>query len=139
MSEPLSGKVAVVSGGARGIGRAAAVAMARAGADVAGFDICAVVDPRSGVLPATTDDLRETGRLIEATGRRWLGIIGDQRDPAALRDAAARTARELGAIDILLHNARTQAFQPLREMDDAHWHNRIDFNLTEKWTAIRTC
>jgi NAD(P)-dependent dehydrogenase (short-subunit alcohol dehydrogenase family) len=137
MSKRLEGKVAVVTGAARGIGRAAAVAMAQAGADVAGIDICAEVDPRSGVTPATPDDLRETGHRIAATGRRWLGIIADQRDIAALRDAAARTVRELGGIDILFANAGIQAFKPLLEMDDADWHTQIDVNLTGTANAIR--
>jgi NAD(P)-dependent dehydrogenase (short-subunit alcohol dehydrogenase family) len=138
MSDPLHGRVAVVTGAARGIGRAAAVALARAGADVAGIDICGVVDPRSGVTPSTPADLQETGREIEATGRRWLGVIGDQRDIRALRDAAERTTRELGGIDILFANAGIQAFQPLLEMDDANWHIQIDVNLTGTANAIRT-
>jgi NAD(P)-dependent dehydrogenase (short-subunit alcohol dehydrogenase family) len=129
--------VAVVTGAARGIGRAAAVAMAREGADIAGIDICAVVDPRSGVVPATPDDLRETGRQIEASGRRWVSITCDQRDLLALRDAAARAVEELGGIDILFANAGTQAFQPLLEMDDAHWRVHIDVNLTGTANAIR--
>jgi NAD(P)-dependent dehydrogenase (short-subunit alcohol dehydrogenase family) len=137
MSDRLEGKVAVVTGAARGIGRAVAVALAYAGADVAGIDICDVVDPKSGVVPATPEDLRETGRQVEATRRRWLGIIRDQRDIVALRDAAARTATELGGIDVLFANAGTQAFQPLLEMDDAHWHTHIDVNLTGTANAIR--
>lgn len=63
------GKVAVVTGAARGIGRAAAVAMARSGAHIVGIDICATVDPHSGVTPATRADLEETGRLVEAGGK----------------------------------------------------------------------
>jgi NAD(P)-dependent dehydrogenase (short-subunit alcohol dehydrogenase family) len=137
MSDRLQGKVAVVTGAARGIGRAAAVAMAREGADVAGIDICAIVDPQSGVLPATPDDLRETGRQIEETGRRWTSAICDQRELPALREAAARVADELGGIDILFANAGTQGFQPLLEMDDAHWHVHVDVNLTGTANAIR--
>ncbi len=137
MSERLRGKVAVVTGAARGIGRAAAVAMAREGADIAGIDICAVVDSQSGVTPAVPDDLRETGRQVEASSRRWVSVVCDQRDLAALRGAAARAARELGGIDILFANAGTQAFQPLLEMDDDHWHVHIDVNLTGTANAIR--
>lgn len=137
MSDRLRGKAAVVTGAARGIGRAVAVAMAREGADIAGIDICAVVDSQSGVVPATPDDLRETGRQIEASGRRWVSIVCDQRDLAALRDAAARAAQELGGIDILFANAGTQAFQPLLEMDDAHWRVHIEVNLTGTANAIR--
>ena len=85
-SECLRGKVAAVTGAARGIGRAPAIAFAREGADVIGLDICAPVDPRSGVEPSTPEDLEETGRLVRAAGRRWLGIKLDQRD---LPDAQA--------------------------------------------------
>jgi SDR family mycofactocin-dependent oxidoreductase len=137
MTPSLHGKVAVVTGAARGIGRAAAMAMARAGADIAGIDICAVVDPRSGVAPATPNDLRETGKLVEATGRSWLSIVCDQRDLAALRGAAETIVREFGGIDILFANAGIQAFQPLLEMDDANWHIQIDVNLTGTANAIR--
>lgn len=92
----LRGKVAVVTGAARGIGRATAVAFAREGADLVGIDICAPVDPRSGVEPANPGDLKGTGRLVEASGRRWRGVVLDQRDVPALRAAAAEAQREFG-------------------------------------------
>src|SRR6266478_905014 len=101
----LKGKIAVVTGAARGIGRAAAVAFAREGADVAGIDINAPVDARSGVNPATPDDLNETKRLVRAAGREWLGITLDQRDLSALRNAAELIERAFGGIDILFANA----------------------------------
>jgi NAD(P)-dependent dehydrogenase (short-subunit alcohol dehydrogenase family) len=73
-NECLRGKVAVVTGAARGIGQATAIACAREGADVIGLDICAPVDPRSRVEPSTPEDLAETGRLVRAAARRWLGL-----------------------------------------------------------------
>ena len=137
MSDRLQGKVAFVTGAARGIGRAAAVALARAGANVVGLDICDVVDANSGVAPATPADLQQTGKDVEATGRRWMGTICDQRDIVALRNAAVRAADAFGGIDILFANAGTQGFQPLLEMDDADWHTHIDVNLTGTANAIR--
>ena len=86
----LAGKTAVITGAARGIGRATAVAFAREGADIVGVDICAVVDPRSGVTPSTPEELDETGKLVSAAGRRWLGMKTDTRDLSALRAAASR-------------------------------------------------
>jgi SDR family mycofactocin-dependent oxidoreductase len=133
----LRGRVAVVTGAARGIGRAVAVALAREGADVVGIDICAVVDPRSGVEPATPDDLKETGRRVEETGQRWLALIADQRRLPELRAAAAEAYGQLGRIDILFANAGIQSFHPLLEMQDADWDTTIDVNLTGTANAIR--
>ncbi len=136
-NECLRGKVAVVTGAARGIGRATAVAFAREGADIVGLDICKPVDPRSGVKPSIPEDLEETGRLVRAIGCRWLGIKADQRDLAALRAAAAQTERQFGGIDILFANAGIQSFHPLLEMEDADWQITIDVNLTGTANALR--
>lgn len=132
----LDGKVAVVTGAARGIGRAAAVALAQSGAQVAGIDICSTVDPRSGVAPATREDLEETGRMVDAAGGRWRSFVADQRDLAALRAIAAEIEKDSG-IDILFANAGIQAFRPLLEMEDPDWHIQIDVNLTGTANAIR--
>jgi NAD(P)-dependent dehydrogenase (short-subunit alcohol dehydrogenase family) len=133
----LQDKVAVVTGAARGIGRAVVNAFARHGADIAGIDIGAVVESDSGVAPASPADLEETGRGVIDRGRRWLGLIVDQRDPGSLRSAATRIERELGRIDILFANAGIQAFKPLLEMTDEHWRTQIDVNLTGTANALR--
>jgi NAD(P)-dependent dehydrogenase (short-subunit alcohol dehydrogenase family) len=133
----LRSKVAVVTGAARGIGRAAAIALAREGADIAGLDICAQVDPRSGVEPSTPANLDETGKLVRTSSVRWLGIQLDQRNMPALRAAAARIKQEFGGMDILFANAGIQSFHPLLEMEDADWHITIDVNLTGTANAIR--
>ena len=137
LGESLRGKVAVVTGAARGIGRATAIALAREGADIIGLDICAPVDPRSGVEPSTPEDLAETGRLIGMASRRWLGIKLDQRDLPALRSAALRGEQEFGGIDILFANAGIQSFHPLLELEDADWQITIDVNLTGTANAVR--
>jgi NAD(P)-dependent dehydrogenase (short-subunit alcohol dehydrogenase family) len=133
----LTGRIAVVTGAARGIGRAAAVALAAAGADVAGIDIAG---PVSGILdyaPATPDDLAGTGRLVEEQGVRWSSHVLDQRDISALRSAAADIEERFGGIDVVFANAGIQAFRPLLEMDDADWHDQIDVNLTGSANAVR--
>ncbi len=130
-------RVAVVTGAARGIGRAACVALAREGAAVVGIDICAPVYPPSGVKPATTDDLEETRRQVEAAGVRWLGLVLDQRNLPALRGAAAQVEQLFGGIDVVFANAGIQAFKPLLEMDDADWCVQIENNLTGTANTIR--
>ena len=137
-STALKGKTALVTGAARGIGRAVAIALASAGADVVGLDICAVVDPRSGVMPATPEDLAETGRLVREHGVAWHALTLDQRDLPALRKVAAEFAEKDIAIDILVANAGIQQFHPLMEMEDADWSITIDTNLTGTANLLRS-
>lgn len=137
-SDALAGKIAVVTGAARGIGRAAAVGLAQAGADVAGIDIAGKISPILEVAPASPAELEETGKLVQAEGRRWLGIKLDQRDIKALRRAAAQIAKEFGGLDIVFANAGIQAFKLLLEMTDADWHDQIDVNLNGTANVLRT-
>jgi len=133
----LRGKAAIITGAARGIGRAAAVAFAREGADVMGIDIAGSVSPTLEVEPATADELAETGRLVEAAGARWCEARLDQRDLPALRAAAAKARATFGRLDILFANAGIQMFKPILEMEDADWHDTIDVNLTGTCNTIR--
>jgi NAD(P)-dependent dehydrogenase (short-subunit alcohol dehydrogenase family) len=133
----LSGKVAVVTGAARGIGRAAAVALAHAGASVVGIDIVGPASAHVDFAAASADDLAETGRLVEQAGSQWMALTVDQRNLPALRDAAASAKSALGGVDILFANAGIQAFKPILEMEDADWHDQIDINLTGTMNAIR--
>ena len=135
--DTLGGKVAVVTGAARGIGRCAAIALAQAGADVVSIDIAAEVSPILDFAPATAEDLAETGRLVTATGRRWLAITLDQRHMPAVRDAAEQVRAAFGGVDILFANAGIQAFKPILEMEDADWHDQIDVNLTGTANMLR--
>ncbi|KAA5921764.1 mycofactocin-coupled SDR family oxidoreductase [Achromobacter xylosoxidans] len=136
-SKRLEGKVAIVTGAARGIGRATAVAFAREGATVVGIDIAGPVSKTLEVVPASIEELDETGRLVTAAGGKWSSRQLDQRDIAALRDAAAWTVDTFGKIDILFANAGIQAFKPLLDMEDADWHDQIDVNLNGTCNAIR--
>jgi NAD(P)-dependent dehydrogenase (short-subunit alcohol dehydrogenase family) len=107
--DALAGKVAVVTGAARGIGRGAAIALAYAGADVVGIDICAVASPIDTFAPATKADLDDTGEQVTRAGAKWLGIVADQRDIGGLRAAAAQIENGWGGIDILFANGGIQA------------------------------
>jgi SDR family mycofactocin-dependent oxidoreductase len=133
----LRGKAAIITGAARGIGRATAVAFAREGADVMGIDVAGPVSSTLEVVPATPDELAETGRLVEAAGTRWCEARLDQRDLAALRAAAEKARATFGRLDILFANAGIQAFKPILAMEDPDWHDQIDVNLTGTCNAIR--
>jgi SDR family mycofactocin-dependent oxidoreductase len=133
----LAGKTAIITGAARGIGRATAVAFAREGADVMGIDIAGPVSSTLDVEPATHTELAETGRLVEAAGARWCEARLDQRDLAALRAAADKAQATFGRLDILFANAGIQAFKPILEWQDADWRDTIDVNLTGTCNAIR--
>ena len=133
----LKGRVAVVTGAARGIGRAVALALASAGAEVVGIDLCAEVDPRSGVTPATPADLDETGRLVQQQQVRWHPVILDQRDRPALRKAATAILEKLEKVDIVVANAGIQQFHPLMELEDDDWDITIDTNLTGTANVLR--
>ncbi|HZE66470.1 MAG TPA: mycofactocin-coupled SDR family oxidoreductase [Sporichthyaceae bacterium] len=100
----VAGKVALITGGARGQGRAHAVALAAEGADVVITDLCA--DIASAPYPmGTAAELAETVELVEKLGRRALGITADVRDPAAMRAAVARTIAEFGRLDVVVAQA----------------------------------
>jgi NAD(P)-dependent dehydrogenase (short-subunit alcohol dehydrogenase family) len=102
-----------------------------------GIDIAGPVSGTLEVEPATPDELAETGRLVQATGRRWSEATLDQRDLAALRAAAAKARAAFGRLDILFANAGIQSFKPILQWEDADWHDQIDVNLTGTCNAIR--
>jgi NAD(P)-dependent dehydrogenase (short-subunit alcohol dehydrogenase family) len=115
----LEGKVALITGGDSGIGRAVAVLYAREGADVA------IV-----YLPGEQPDAEETRGHVEAAGRRCLLLPGDVTDAAFCRACVERTVRELGRLDILVNNAAHQKDkQSLEEIDDAEWEKTFRTNI----------
>ena len=133
----LAGKVAVVTGAARGIGRAAACALSSAGADVAGIDIAGPVSPILDFKPATVEDLRQTGEMVQAAGGRWVQHVADQRHITQVRSAAEAIVAECGGVDVVFANAGIQAFKPILEMTDPDWHDQIDVNLSGTANVIR--
>ena len=133
----LTGKVAIVTGAARGIGRAIAVEMAANGADVVALDIAGPVSTASNAVPATVEELDETVRQIKAYGRKAEGVRADIRDIAALRRVADHAEQAFGKIDIVVANAAIQRWMPLMQMDDADWRDVIDNNLNGTANTIR--
>lgn len=132
----LDGKVAFVTGAARGQGRTHAVQMARQGADVIAIDICAQVE---GVpyATATHSDLDRTVHEVEATGRRVSASVADVRDLDAVTAAVQTGVAELGRLDIIVANAGISAPAPSLEMSEDDWTTMIDINLNGVWRTIR--
>ncbi len=133
----LNGKVAIVTGAARGIGRAIAVEFAANGADVVAIDIAGPVSPASNAIPATLDELDETVRQIKAYGQRGESIKADIRDISALRSIADRVERDYGKIDIVVADAAIQRWKPLLEMEDSDWYDVINNNLNGTANTVR--
>ena len=133
----LAGKVAVVTGAARGIGRAIAVEFAANGADVIAVDIAGPVSTASNAVPATPAELDETVAQIRKYGRRGEAIKADIRDIAALRAVADKVENDYGKIDIVVANAAIQRWVPILEMQDADWRDVIDNNLNGTANTVR--
>ena len=133
----LTGRVAFVTGAARGQGRAYAVRLAREGADVIISYICAQVSDTVPYAGSTPEDLAETARLVEAEGRRVLSRTVDIRDDAALRQLVADGVATFGRLDVVVANAGVLSWGRLWELSDEQWNTVIDVNLTGTWRTLR--
>jgi SDR family mycofactocin-dependent oxidoreductase len=135
----LDGKVALITGAARGQGRSHAVAMAREGAGIIAVDICANI----GLVPydmATREELDETVGLVREVGRHAVAAVADVRDLTAVQAAADRGVDELGRLDIVVANAGIviqEVGVPGWEMSQERWRALIDTNLTGVWHTLR--
>jgi SDR family mycofactocin-dependent oxidoreductase len=132
----LDGKVAFITGAARGQGRSHALRLAQEGADIIAVDICAQVDS-VGYPLATPEDLAETVRQVEALDRRIVASPADVRDSAALKRAVDEGVAELGRLDIVLANAGIASFATVEELTDELWDDMIDVNLTGVFKTVR--
>lgn len=132
----LTGRVAFITGGARGQGRSHALALARQGADIAVCDIAAPIATAPYPL-ASEADLAETARQVEALGRRCLAVRADVRSTAELDAAVTRTLDELGRIDVLVANAGICGFGAFWEIDDRMWDDMIATDLTGVFKSMR--
>jgi SDR family mycofactocin-dependent oxidoreductase len=135
----LDGRVAVVTGAARGQGRSHAVRLAQEGADIIAIDICA--QPETVSVPgATPEDLEETRRQVEELGRRIVTAIVDVRDVARLTEAVKEAVAELGGLDIVVANAAVWAVgleEPESVADRAKvWRETVDINLTGQFNTL---
>lgn len=132
----LDGKVALITGGARGQGRAHAVTCAREGADVIITDVIDQL-PTVPYKLATKDDLDETVRLVEAYGRRVIAAKADVRSQEQLDAAVTAGIAEFGTIDILIANAGIWTLGAFWELTDEQWDEMIGVNLTGVWKAAK--
>lgn len=133
----LDGKVAIITGAARGQGRSHAVTLAREGADIVVCDICAPLQ-YPHYPAATEEELYETVRLVEDLDRRCIAVKADVRDLRQMEAVAERAMREFGHIDILLANAGIHSIaRNSWEMPEDQWQEMIDVNLTGVWKTCR--
>ena len=130
----LSGKVALITGAARGQGRSHAVRMAAEGADIIGMDVCR--DMAGIDYPmATPDDLAETARMVTATGRQVVTDVVDVRDLQALRRAVDAAVEQLARLDVVVANAGVCAVRCWDEVDTELWDTIVGVNLTGAWNT----
>ena len=126
MSE-LTGKVAIVTGAGRNIGRAIALALADAGASI-------LVNARSNRAEADA-----VAREIEALGRKALVHIGNVADAADVQAMADAAVKQLGRVDILVNNAALRREKPFAEMDHAEWREIMDVTLDGAFHCVKAC
>jgi SDR family mycofactocin-dependent oxidoreductase len=129
MAGRVEGKVAFITGAARGQGRAHAVKLASEGADIIGLDICAQVDTVDYAM-STPSDLEETVKLVEKEDRRMIAKIGDVRDVQALRSLYAEGLESFGHIDLIVANAGIMPVWGKGSNTMQAWQDCLDIMLT---------
>jgi len=137
VSGALQGRVAFITGAARGQGRAHAIRLAREGADIIALDICAPVSESITYAAATPEELAETVRAVEAEGRKVLAREVDIRDDAALRQLVSDGVEQFGRLDIVVANAGVLSWGRVWELTDEQWDAVIGVNLSGTWRSLR--
>jgi len=132
----VEGRVALVTGAARGQGRAHAIALAAEGADIVVTDLCADIATVPYAL-GTAAELAETVALVEATGQRCLSMPADIRDTAGIGLVVEAGVEAFGQIDICVANAGVTGYGKFHELDDDTWNDMIDVDLTGTFKTIR--
>ncbi|GAB1811880.1 mycofactocin-coupled SDR family oxidoreductase [Mycobacterium sp. MUNTM1] len=135
--KPLAGRVAFVTGAARGQGRSHCVRLARAGADVVAIDACGPVAANNGYPASTPEDLAETTSLVESEGRKMLAAHVDVRDAAGQQRIVDEAITQFGRLDIVVANAGVLNWGRLWEISAQQWQDVLDTNLTGVWNTIK--
>jgi len=136
ISQRLTGKVAFVTGAARGQGRAHAVRLATEGADIIAIDVAGALPPAVPYPPATPEDLKETARLVEATGRQILTTAVDTRDHDGLKSAVDDAVGVLGRLDIIVANAGITSPRAWNAITPEEFRDVMDVNVTGTWNSV---
>jgi (+)-trans-carveol dehydrogenase len=137
MAGRVAGKVAFVTGAARGQGRSHAVRLAQEGADIIAVDICQPFD-NSPAPAATTEDLLETAEMVKGLGRRIVISEVDVRDYESLKSAVDSGVEQLGGLDIIVANAGIGTVgNRLDRLDEHIWQEMIDVNLSGVWKSVK--
>jgi SDR family mycofactocin-dependent oxidoreductase len=134
---PLDGRVAFITGAARGQGRAHAIRLANDGADIIAIDICRPISDTITYPLGTSEELAETVRAVEATGRKVLAREVDIRDLDTLEKLVADGVEQFGRLDIVVANAGVLSWGRMFEMSEEQWDTVIDVNLNGTWRTIR--
>ena len=132
----MSGKVALVTGAARGQGRAHAVRLSAEGADIIAVDIAGPLPASVPYNSPTPDDLAETARMVGANGQRVITAAVDVRHTDALRDAADRAVAELGRLDIIVANAGICCPSPWDQITSKAFRDTVDINVVGTWNTV---
>jgi len=132
----VDGKVAFITGAARGQGRSHAVRLAQEGADIIAVDICGPI-PHLQYPHATPEELAQTVKEVEALDRRIVAAEADVRDRAALGRILDDGVAQLGRLDVVVANAGICVFGPWDEMTPEIWQTTIDINLTGVWNTVQ--
>jgi len=132
----IDGKVAFITGAARGQGRSHALRLAEEGADIVAVDLCHDIETVPYDL-ATAVDLEETGRLVEEKDRRVIARQADVRDTDSMSRVLAEAAEEIGRLDIVVANAGISSAATAAEMSDQAWQDVIDVDLTGVWKTAK--
>ena len=133
----LDGKVAFITGIARGQGRSHALTLAEEGADIIGLDLCGSLTS-TVYPPSTIDDLEETVRLVQQTGRRIVAEQADVRDLAQVEKVFQHGLETFGHVDHVVANAGIFASGKFWEITPEAWQEMLDINLTGVWNTVRT-
>ena len=138
MAGRVEGKVAFVTGAARGQGRSHAVRLAQEGADIIAVDVCKPIVENTSIPESTPEDLAETADLIKGLDRRVVTADVDVRDYDALKAAVDRGVEQLGRLDVIVANAGIgNGGDTLDKTTEHDWQEMIDVNLSGVWKSVK--